>query len=252
MEIFMIKNCVINMKPGFKLFPSSGNSDCYPVYSFLIKYDNKFFLIDTGAICDDYEKLGTIKKFFKLDEMKMPLNEILKSLDCDKPQFIVNTHLHFDHSGQNRLFPGVQKYIQQDELSDYINDTKNPMYVRGQDEMDYVLVNGDEIIYHDEQFTLRVISTPGHSAGHQAVIAEYNDHKAIFLGDAGYIDGNGIIQTFGDKNSKLYSIALNSISRLQEAIMGGNVITSIFLSHDAPKTILNQECIENNIITRFY
>src|SRR5881628_2459219 len=32
--------------------------------------------------------------------------------------FVINTHLHFDHCGGNRLFPGVPIHVQARELAD--------------------------------------------------------------------------------------------------------------------------------------
>ncbi|TMC53260.1 MAG: MBL fold metallo-hydrolase, partial [Chloroflexi bacterium] len=46
-----------------------------------------------------------------------PIREALKAaaLDADFVRTMINTHLHFDHSGQNAAFPGVPIFVQQSE-----------------------------------------------------------------------------------------------------------------------------------------
>ena len=65
---------------------------------------------------------------------------------------VINTHLHFDHCGGNRLFPGVPIHVQARELAD----------ARSLDEY-----------------------TPEHTDGHQVVVVETDAGRNVLGGDVG-------------------------------------------------------------------
>ena len=98
---------------------------------------------------------------------------------------VVNTHLHFDHCGNNALFREAKFYVQAEELRyAYAPDRfmKNA-YVRQffDLEVDYVLVRGRYRL--TEHVTL--LPTPGHTPGHQSVVVSLPDgRKVVYCGDA--------------------------------------------------------------------
>ncbi|HEY3543928.1 MAG TPA: MBL fold metallo-hydrolase [Gaiellaceae bacterium] len=93
---------------------------------------------------------------------------------------VVNTHLHFDHCGGNHLFAGVPIHVQARELAD----------ARGEDDYtvrEWVDFDGATYVEHDGEVELlpgiRLIPTPGHTAGHQSVLV---DGVAVVGGDVAY------------------------------------------------------------------
>lgn len=235
MKFHIIKICVLNMKKGFRLFPNSGMNDNYPVYSFLFIFDKVSFLIDTGMAEKAYESLGTIGKFFSVTEHK-DITDSLASLNCNKIDFIINTHLHFDHSGGNKLFPNTPIYIQKNEVADFIANKKNPMYINQLiNGIDYREIDGDEIIYKDAEVSVNLICTPGHSAGHQSVLIEHGDEKFLVLGDAGYLNDEGKVTPFCDEKSSIYEMSLSSASKLNAIIKESASNISVLVSHDESK-----------------
>ena len=75
-----------------------------PVYVHTIEHADGVVLVDTGMIDSTPE----------LDEEGAPVpmpENIPRDVVC-----VINTHLHFDHCGGNRLFPGVPIHVQRLEL----------------------------------------------------------------------------------------------------------------------------------------
>ncbi len=97
---------------------------------------------------------------------------------------VINTHLHFDHCGGNRLFPGVPIHVQRAERA----GAKAPDYLEG-----WVEFEGATYVEHDGEAGIlpgvRVIPTPGHSPGHQSVLVDTEDGLVVVAGDVGYTWG---------------------------------------------------------------
>ena len=100
-------------------------------------------------------------------------------------RIVINSHLHFDHCGQNAVFKHAPFYIQRAEL-DRARREKSPT----SEWFDFAgarfeLMDGDAQIADG----LRVVSTPGHTVGHQSVIVDTPDGGAVMIGDAAYTAG---------------------------------------------------------------
>ena len=96
---------------------------------------------------------------------------------------MINTHLHFDHCGQNAVFPHAACYVQRVELdrakreSPQLYDWFDFMNAR------FELLDGDAEVLPG----LSVIATPGHTSGHQCVVAQTGDGDTdVMIGDAAY------------------------------------------------------------------
>jgi N-acyl homoserine lactone hydrolase len=93
---------------------------------------------------------------------------------------VINTHLHFDHCGGNRLFPGVPIHVQARELAD----------ARSLDDYtirEWVDFEGATYVEHDGEVELlpgiRLLPTPGHTDGHQVVVVETQAGPNLLGGD---------------------------------------------------------------------
>jgi N-acyl homoserine lactone hydrolase len=96
---------------------------------------------------------------------------------------VINTHLHFDHCGQNPVFKHAPFYVQRAELdrarleSPDLSSWFDFMGAR------FELLDGDTEILPG----LSVIATPGHTVGHQCVVATAGDGSLdVLIGDAAY------------------------------------------------------------------
>ena len=83
---------------------------------------------------------------------------------------IVNSHLHWDHCGGNPLFPGVPIYVQTVE---YEAAQRGGREYTVPDWVDFpgaalVTIDGDAPVSDG----IRILSTPGHTSGHQTLVVE--------------------------------------------------------------------------------
>lgn len=94
---------------------------------------------------------------------------------------VINTHLHFDHCGGNRRFAGVPIYVQRAELAAVVE----PDYLVEWaccDGADYRELDGDTELFDG----ISVLSTPGHSPGHQCVLVQTDEGLVVLGGDVTY------------------------------------------------------------------
>jgi N-acyl homoserine lactone hydrolase len=142
-----------------------------PVYVHVIDHPAGRVLVDTGMT-----ELHPLVA--DMDPRIQPLSE--QGFDVAGIDIVVNTHLHFDHCGGNRLFAGKPIHVQRRELED----------ARSQDDytirewvdapgVDYVPVDGEIELLPG----VRLVPAPGHTPGSQVVVVGTGPHPAVIVGD---------------------------------------------------------------------
>ena len=169
---------------------------------------NTYLIIDNDsnecAIIDPGENIGEVSKFIN--------DEKLQS------KYIINTHLHFDHCAGNAklkaLYPDSQICSPKLERDFINNPTKNASLNHYKLEPFTIdnLLNENSVLNLGE-VELKIISIPGHTHGHIAILAE----NVIFSGDLVFKNGVGRTDLFsGDPIALDQSIA--KIEALTESI----------------------------------
>jgi N-acyl homoserine lactone hydrolase len=97
-------------------------------------------------------------------------------------RIVINTHLHFDHCGQNAVFKHAPFYVQRKELERARREEKLTSAWFDFAGARFELVDGDAEVADG----VRVVATPGHTAGHQSVLVDTPDGGAVMIGDAAY------------------------------------------------------------------
>ena len=95
---------------------------------------------------------------------------------------VVNTHLHFDHCGQNAVFRHAPFVLQRVELERARREDPGQRDWFDFAGARYELLDGDTEIAPG----LRAVASPGHTTGHQSVVLEQNGERDLFIGDAAY------------------------------------------------------------------
>ena len=160
---------------------------------YLIK-DTKTALIDTGTGMDDCIEQG-----------------VRKALGGRGPDFIINTHAHFDHCGGNRRF-NAKVMIHRDDAKELLSGRFYGTYKLFDDEVplkfDRLLLSGDKIELGD--CVLEVIHTPGHTMGSISLLLK--DDKILFTGDTLFTNGGFGRTDLGGDDKML----LNSLEKLKD------------------------------------
>jgi len=167
------------------------------VMAFAIRHVSGILLVDTG--------IGEGNDW--IDESYRPVRRTVHDalgaagLDPAEVRAIINTHLHFDHCGQNRAFPGAAIVAQRAEL-----DAARAGQHTVLEWVDFpgaalVPVEGDGEIAEG----VGVLATPGHTVGHQSVTIRAGDGLVLIVGQAAQ-----------DARSFATGTADDSIRRLRE------------------------------------
>jgi N-acyl homoserine lactone hydrolase len=179
----------------------------------LITTRSENILVDTGLgeLPEKYRKFYTIKR---KPEQNLKAQLAQHGLQPKDIGIVINTHLHFDHCGNNGLFPNARFYVQADEFT-YAQEPERfqqASYIKELFDIkkDYQLING-EFIITDE---VSVLPTPGHSVGHQSIVVKNGESNYVYCGDAAPVR-----ESVEKRNipGVLYSAhqALSSIDRLK-------------------------------------
>jgi N-acyl homoserine lactone hydrolase len=151
----------------------------WPVHGFVVMHPALGpVLVDTGCGAPDA----------LLREYKVVNREVAEALaehDLSPADIkvVINTHLHFDHCGQNAVFPHAPIHVQRAELERA--RSQDPWQSEWLDYAGarYELLDGDTELAQG----LRVVATPGHTIGHQSVAIEQAEQDSdVLIGDAAF------------------------------------------------------------------
>jgi N-acyl homoserine lactone hydrolase len=154
-----------------------GTQAQWPVHGFVVTYPGGAALVDTGVggsqgLQDDWRAVNVAAA------------DALAGLDMSPADIslVINTHLHFDHCGQNAVFKHAAFHVQRAELERARRESPDLT-----DWFDFAgarfeLLDGDTEIVPG----LSVIATPGHTVGHQSVVIQGTDGEDLLIGDAAY------------------------------------------------------------------
>jgi N-acyl homoserine lactone hydrolase len=97
-------------------------------------------------------------------------------------RIVINTHLHFDHCGQNAVFKHAPFYVQRTELERARREEQLTSEWFDFAGARFELVDGDAEVADG----VRVVATPGHTVGHQSVLVDTPGGGVVMIGDAAY------------------------------------------------------------------
>ena len=211
----------------------------------LIKHGSEWLLWDTGvpeSSLHDPRGWSTLPKLivYHLDKsLTDQLAEIgLKPGDIGR---VAISHTHGDHIGNMGLFPNSTVLMQRAEYSwihspNGANDNVNQLMALARKLLGtpkkLQLIDGDTDVFGDGSVTL--LSTPGHTPGHQSLMVHLPKSGFIILsGDVVHLEGNfekNIVPSLN--TSKAESIA--SMDRIRKLI--ATYKATLFINHDKSQT----------------
>jgi N-acyl homoserine lactone hydrolase len=150
----------------------------WPVHGYVILHDQLgVVLVDTGCGGPD-----EVLRFFEVVNRTVADALADHGLSPADVTTVINTHLHFDHCGQNPAFAHAPLMVQRSEHQRMLDDRDEVSEWIEASGMQFELLDGDVQLADD----LRIVTSPGHTSGHQSVIATTDAGTELFIGDAAY------------------------------------------------------------------
>jgi glyoxylase-like metal-dependent hydrolase (beta-lactamase superfamily II) len=168
----------------------------FPVPAYLIEHPKGRVLFDTGmhpqSQHDAMGRIGELAKFFHVEfrpgeDIKSRLEQL--DVDADRIEYVINSHLHFDHTGGNELLPNARIYIQEREWE--AGHTPELVKANAYNPNDYEhghlirQVNGELDLFGDG--TVVSFPTFGHTPGHQSLKVKLTNGDIVLAADACYL-----------------------------------------------------------------
>jgi len=149
----------------------------WPVHGFVVTHPGGAVLVDTGCGGPD-EWLNDWRV------VNRSVADALAEVDMTPADIglVINTHLHFDHCGQNAVFSHAACHVQRTELDRAKRESRELYDWFGFMDARWELLDGDTEILPG----LSVVTTPGHTVGHQCVVVSSADGQDLLVGDAAY------------------------------------------------------------------
>jgi glyoxylase-like metal-dependent hydrolase (beta-lactamase superfamily II) len=210
-----------------------------PVMTFAIDTGDGVLVFDTGvheACCgpDPAAHFGSLLQFFEIRCPREALvDERLKQAGYqpDDIRWITNSHLHFDHAGRYDAWGGATQLVRASEFAYASARVSRPSgFLAG----DLAGISASDWDYDDTfdvlgDGSLVLISTPGHTPAHQALLVTFVDHRRFALtGDASYTLA-GIQNTAPTGRVWNHEAAVSSLSRLRALSRDG---VELLTAHD--------------------
>jgi glyoxylase-like metal-dependent hydrolase (beta-lactamase superfamily II) len=161
-------------------FPESHplRSQIGQMFAFAIRHRSGLVLFETGIGRGN----ASLDRYYQVVHRPIELELERHEHRVDEVRAIVNSHLHFDHCGGNLLFPGVPIYVQTAEYQAAAEPGYTvPEWVDFPD-AEYRQIEGDKELATG----LSILSTRGHTPGHQSLLVDTADGPVVLAGQAIY------------------------------------------------------------------
>lgn len=188
---------------GYTTIPSKGiirGTDgliTLPVPAFVIRHPAGMMVFDTGfnrRIHTDPHGDYAPPEFYNSrehdfssdDELSVQMRKV--GLNPDDVLYVVNSHLHYDHCGGNDQFPAATVIVQEREYNAAVTAPEDKFGYRKLDFMTQqtkILLNGGYDVFGDASVVL--VTTPGHTPGHQSLIVKTAQGPQMLTADACYM-----------------------------------------------------------------
>jgi N-acyl homoserine lactone hydrolase len=176
-------------KSNFTYGTDPGKKIISPILMWYIEGARHRILVDTGL--SDPEWAARYHHPLLQTAAEQPVNAV-KSLGLapEDIEIIVNTHLHWDHSFNNHLFPNARILVQEEELRYAIAPLPchavyyesqsiglTPSWLKSLQRME--IISGEKEI----EPGIRLIPLPGHTPGFQGVLVDLDRRRGLIAGD---------------------------------------------------------------------
>ena len=160
---------------GFLAPESVAPGERVVVNAWLVRHPEATVLIDSGI--GEHIPEADIRE---MRFIRRPITEALSAIAVEpgEVELVINCHLHVDHAGGNVHFRGTPILVQPEELA----AARETDYTVPED-IDLDSGRWEELSGEHEPLPgIRVVPTPGHSPGHQAVVVDTDAGRLLLAG----------------------------------------------------------------------
>jgi len=204
---------LVNLNPeAYNLTRQDVPDPTMSVPCFLVVHPNGTLIYDTGlgdklvGLPPYLTKRGTSTSQVVLKTLSGQLAEV--GYSPDQIKYLVLSHMHFDHVGNANLFagPGTTWLVQKVERDAMFGESVSPQAINP----DYAalktartqLLTGNHDVFGDG--SVRILSTPGHTVGHQVLFVKLPKSGPVVLtGDLYHYPGERTLTRMPDREKTL-------------------------------------------------
>jgi N-acyl homoserine lactone hydrolase len=241
MELLILQTGAVDiMRGAFWPWLESGEADrrvLAPVWSALLRTPEGNILFDTGIhpvhVSNPHATFGKPPP----DREAVAMRVVMRAEDAivsrlaavgvkpDDIAIVVNSHLHFDHAGNNGAFPNATFVVQAEHLAFAKGKPSFPGVYWDIAELRYQPVSGRARVARG----VEIVPTPGHAPGHQSLVVDLAETgRVVLTGDAAFTREN--IER-GEIPAMDQAAATESVGLIR-ALADGD-LARVFTSHDA-------------------
>jgi len=211
--------------------PQRSEMPYQPVWSALVRTPEGNVLFDTGFHPVHVERPDATYgpqprlRVVMADEDRILARLALVGVGPEDIAVVVNSHLHFDHAGNNGAFPQATFIVQADHLA-YAKGRPNfPGVYWDIAGLNYVPADGRTRIARG----VEVVPTPGHAPGHQSLVVDLPETgRVVLCGDASQLRVNLERDEVGAQDP---ASAKESLALIRSLVKDD--LDRCFVSHDA-------------------
>jgi glyoxylase-like metal-dependent hydrolase (beta-lactamase superfamily II) len=188
----------VTVPAGWLLAGATGQMTV-PVCSYLVVHPKGSAIFDTGlhvaTQTDQVEYLGA--KFHAYQQCHFELGEEiaerLKAMQIapESINYVINSHLHFDHCGGNAQLANADVVVQRQEYEHACSGAGGPGYIENDwaTGQSFKLIDGEHDLFGDGSVV--ILPTRGHTPGHQSLRVQTElGGEFVLCGDACYLRDN--------------------------------------------------------------
>jgi len=230
-ELTILRTGLIDV-PRSTFFPDGGPEIIrIPVWSGLMRTPEGVVLFDTGLhpVHIDrpdatYGPQSSVKPVMERDDAIVARLAGV-GVRPDDVAIVVNSHLHFDHAGNNGAFPKATFIVQGEHLAFAKGKPNFPGVYWDIPELTYLPIAGRTRVAPG----VEVVPTPGHAPGHQSLVVGLPETgRVVLCGDAAFTRENlerGVIRAQDEVAAK------ESLALIRSLV--NDDLDRVFTSHDA-------------------
>lgn len=213
--------------------PRTFSDNCY-----LIKHANGWMLWDSGLSDALLDKTANGPRGMQMSRSKTLIGQLADlGVSPDQIKVLAFSHAHQDHIGNANLFTHATVYLQSSEYAAMFGPTPEkfgfaPATYQGLKADTMHQIDGDYDVFGDG--SVEILSTPGHTPGHQSLLVHLPRTGAVILsGDAAHFQENFDLRRVPAFN---YNVDQSKQSMDKLAAVMQDEHAQLWINHDAEQS----------------